>query len=128
MTMIQQPEGDEWAQAFRRGLQWVHDQPNVLADEYLSKVALAVQQGVVFGIHMHYFGGSGASDLHPPLMFSAQAPEIVNGFLAEEYQEIITARRRPMHFSTTTSPISIPSGIATIFTFARSISSRVRMR
>ncbi len=39
------------------GDHWVKDKPNILSAESLVKIEAALEQGVVFGHHCHYYGG-----------------------------------------------------------------------
>ena len=38
--------------------EWSKDKPNILSQANLAKVAEALERGLVFGQHCHYFGGS----------------------------------------------------------------------
>lgn len=37
---------------------WARDRPSILAPEHQKKLEAAFQRGIVFGEHMHYYGGS----------------------------------------------------------------------
>jgi hypothetical protein len=54
---MNEEELNEIAKRILAGEQWVKDTPNILSPESLAKIEAALQQGVVFGLHMHYYGG-----------------------------------------------------------------------